>query len=329
MPLVQYNNLPSLDRVHAEGVDVCSPDELNTSLKSIKIGFLNMMPDAALAATERQFLRLIGSNDKVNCYFYPFNIDGVTRSQQAQEHIDQFYINYQSLKTMDIDALVITGANVSQPLLQNELFWPNLVEVLGWAKQNVRTTLCSCLATHAAVKVFYDIDRQHLGDKCWGVFEHKVAEEKHLLLRDVETNLYMCHSRYNDIPQSLLEKQNIDVLIDSEQVGVQLAAESDMSVVYFQGHPEYDDISLLKEYKREIIRYIEGEIKAYPPVPKNYFNSQAIRDIDGYQSQIEHATDNQAALALFPEQELRKLIDDPWRKSASKIFSNWVDYIAN
>jgi len=328
LPLVQHNNLPSIDRVQQEGVAVCVPGEINTVLPSINIGFLNMMPDAAISATERQFLRLVGANNDVNCYFYPFNIAGVTRSLEAKEYIDQYYVDYSELKTLSVDALVITGANVSQPLLQNELFWPQLVDVLNWAKDNVRSTLCSCLATHAAAKVFYGVDRQHLGNKCWGVFSHKVTNCEHRLVQDVQPQLQMCHSRFNDISAELFVMHGVDILIESEQVGVQLAAESDLSIVYFQGHPEYDDISLLKEYKREIIRYITGELNVYPPAPENYFNQQAMQHIADYQSKVEHATNKQIMLDDFPEEELRKCISNPWKTSASKIFSRWVESVA-
>jgi len=329
LPLVQHNNLPSIERVRLEGVEVRSPDDLNTALKDIKIGFLNMMPDAAITATERQFLRLVSSNNNVNCYFYPLSIKGVERSADAQAYIDQYYIDYTTLKSLDIDALIITGANVSQPLLQNELFWPELIDILAWARSNVRSTLCSCLATHAAVKVFYGVDRQHLGDKCWGVFEHQVLSKQHALVQNVESYLNMCHSRFNDIPRALFEKHNVDVLIGSEQAGVQLAAEKDIRIVYFQGHPEYDDISLLKEYKREIIRYITGELDAYPPVPENYFNEQAMQQVTDYQIRVEQASNKRAMLELFPEDDLKKCVSHPWKKSANAIFTNWVNFIAS
>ncbi len=333
MPLVQHNNLPSIERVRTEGVDVCASGELDTSLASIKIGFLNMMPDAAISATERQFLRLVGANDNVNCFFYPFTIQGVERSAQAQTYIDEYYVDFATLKTHDVDALIITGANVSQPVLQNELFWPQLVEVLTWAKNNIRSTLCSCLATHAAVKVFYDIDRQHLGEKCWGVFKHQVVSQQHLLVDRVQKQIDMCHSRFNDIPEELLVKHNIDTLINSSQVGVQLAAERDMSIVYFQGHPEYDDISLLKEYKREIMRYIFGELESYPPVPVNYFDQNAMKFISDYktlleQTQLDQLADKRSLLEDFPEQELRQYIGNPWKNSSATIFSNWIDFVA-
>ena len=44
---------------------------------------------------------------------------------------------------------------------------------------------------------------------------------------------------------------------------------------FFQGHPEYDDISLLKEYKREVTRFYDDESSEYPPYPENYFNDEA------------------------------------------------------
>ena len=325
MPLVQHNNLPSFERVRSEGIAVSAT--VDEASPSINIGFINMMPDAALAATERQFLRLVGSAEQVNCYFYPFNMPGIERSPQVQEYIDQYYSNYESLANSELDVLIITGANVSQPLLQNECFWSELVEVLNWGKSNVRSMLCSCLATHAAVKVFYDIDRQHLGDKCWGVFEHKRLSSQHDLLTGVDQTIHMCHSRFNDIPGRLFNLQDIEVLINSEQAGVQLAAEKDMSTIYFQGHPEYDDISLLKEYKREIIRFINREVSEYPPVPENYFNNQAMQFVNLYQAKILKADDKAAMLEQFPEAELKKCITDSWQATAKQIFSNWITSI--
>jgi homoserine O-succinyltransferase len=312
-----------------EGIEVCSLDQVDDSLPAIKIGFLNMMPDAALAATERQFLRLLAANPGVNCFFYPFNIAGVERSEQSRLHIDQNYSDFDAIKTINIDALVITGANVSQPLLQDELFWSELIEVLDWARSEVRSTVCSCLATHAAVKFFYDIDRKHLGEKCWGVFAHNELQAEHSLLRNVENNIMMCHSRFNDVSKKEFDSKNIEVLIHSEQVGVQLACEKDMSIVYFQGHPEYDDISLLKEYKREIIRYLVGQREDYPPVPKNYFNQSAMEMLEKYKQLAQVSSQQENLIDLFPEEGLKKVVDNPWRKSAQTIFSNWVQFLSS
>ena len=288
-----------------------------------------MMPDAALAATERQFLRLVGVNSKLNCYVYPFNIDSVERSRQARQYIQQHYLDFSTVKSVNIDALIITGANVSRPLLTDEIFWSDLQAVLIWAKDNVRSTLCSCLAAQAAVKVFYNIDRQHLGDKCWGVFSHQVVCRRHRLMKNVDADVYMCHSRFNDISYNGFNANNIAVLLQSQQVGVQLAAEADMSMIYFQGHPEYDDISLLKEYKREIIRYLNQQREDYPPAPAYYFYAGALDEIAAYRALVASADNRQTLLENFPERALQKNLINAWKKPAQTIFSNWLNCLVD
>ena len=250
MPLVQHNSLPSIDRIAQEGGAVCSPYQCQTDLPSLRIGFLNMMPDKALLATERQFLRLLASHDQLNCYFLPFTIAGIEREDEALQHVQTYYQSFEQIKQGNLDALIITGANVTQAVLAHESFWQHLEEVLLWAQQNVNSTLCSCLATHAAAKVFYQLDRHHLGTKCWGVFEHQVVSPEHPLVAGVAARFDMCHSRFNDISQQQFAQVEVEVLVQSMDVGVQLASDADMRMVFFQGHPEYDDISLLKEYKR-------------------------------------------------------------------------------
>ena len=325
MPLVQHNNLPSIDRVAAEGVVVCPPEEVDVELPAVSIGFLNMMPDAAIAATERQFLRLLGSNENACVYLYPFTITDVERSPQAQEYIQRYYSNFAELKAKKLDAMVITGANVMQPILINENFWGGLEEVLLWSKENIKSTMCSCLATHAAVKVFYNINRKHLGDKCWGVFKHEVENQGHALMQGVQSKIDMCHSRFNDISYQNFSSQNIDALIISQEAGVQLAAEKDMSMIYFQGHPEYDDISLLKEYKREIYRYLSGDRKDYPPVPENYFDAAALDVAESYKQIVFNQGQEIELLEQFPESVLQKNISNPWKRDSYTIFKNWLD----
>lgn len=324
MPLVQHNELPSFERVRLEGVETLTPAEINTQLPSLRVGFLNMMPDQAIAATERQFLRLVSAHDRVNTFFYPFTIAGIERSEQALEHVNQYYVDVPTLQSMQVDALVITGANVTQPLLINEPFWPALEMILRWAVKNVRSTICSCLATHAAAKVFYGIDRRHLGSKCWGVFEHEVVAPKHALVQGVESKFLMCHSRFNDVSGEALKANNVDVLISSEQVGMQMAIDEERGMLYFQGHPEYDDISLLKEYKREIIRYATGQREDYPPTPTGYFSSSAMSVAQDYKQQLLAASDRSEALIGFPEAELQNEVHNQWRQISQLLFKNWI-----
>lgn len=80
------------------------------------------------------------------------------------------------------------------------------------------------------------------------------------------------HSRFNEIGRDQFEAAGLQVLVEGDVAGVHLGRSEDLfRFVYFQGHPEYDTISLLKEYKREVKLYAQGLRADYPPFPDNYF----------------------------------------------------------
>src|SRR5690606_33306160 len=142
----------------------------------------NMMPDAALEATERQFIRLVGNCNRIaQFYVYPFSLPGLPRGSDAQDYIEQNYCRFETLQQEGLDALIITGANVVNPDLSQEAFWKPLTEVMDWAEENVSSVLCSCLATHDILKYRHGIDRQPLPEKQLGVYMHRVSHSHHQL----------------------------------------------------------------------------------------------------------------------------------------------------
>ena len=75
-----------------------------------------MMPDAALEATERQFFRLVGeSNQIAQFYMHPFTLPQLPRDERRRAHIERYYQTFDEIKKEGLDALIITGANVTQP----------------------------------------------------------------------------------------------------------------------------------------------------------------------------------------------------------------------
>ena len=177
MPLVTHKPLPTFERLRQQGQEVLTLEQaLQQDIRELHIGLLNMMPDAALAATERQFLRLIGeSNPIAQFYVHPFTLDALPRDASARAHIDKYYDNFAQIKQQGLDALIITGANVIGPDLCEEVFWKSLIEVADWAHDNVTSTLCSCLATHAVLDFRYAQKRARQRVKKWGVFRHEVV----------------------------------------------------------------------------------------------------------------------------------------------------------
>ena len=169
MPLVAHNDLPSFERLRREGVRILDQGlATHQDIRELHIGLLNMMPDAALGATENQFFRLIGeSNPIAQFYVHPFTLDALPRAAAAREHIDRYYESFEQIREQGLDALIITGANVIGADLSEEVFWKPLIEVADWAHENVTSTLCSCLATHAVMDFRYGQKRSKQKRKTW------------------------------------------------------------------------------------------------------------------------------------------------------------------
>ena len=73
----------------------------------------------------------------------------------------------------------------------------------------------------------------------------------------VNTRFDVPHSRFNAVTPQQFAEAGLNVLVESDEIGVHLAASDDgLRLVFFQGHPEYDANSLLKEYKREVLRFM-------------------------------------------------------------------------
>ncbi len=330
MPLVAHTGLPSFTRLRDEGETVLSQDDaLHQDIRELHIGLLNMMPDAALEATERQFFRLIGeSNQIAQFYLHPFSIPNLPRGEQGQAHIDQYYETVDTIKQQGLDALIITGANVTGNELSQQPFWEPLIDIIDWAYENVTSTLCSCLATHAVLEFRYQQKRRPLGFKRWGVYSHKVVNRHHPLVVGVNTRFDVPHSRFNQIDRQQFDAAGLHVLAESQTAGVHLAVSEDQfRLIFFQGHPEYDAISLLKEYKRETVRYFNGEREDYPPVPENYLSRQACAILDEYHGILESARKKQTAIPAFPEQVVANYIDNTWHDSAEAIINNWIGQV--
>jgi len=330
MPLVAHNKLPTFERLRTEGTSVLPPNRASQQdIRELHIGLLNMMPDAALAATERQFFRLIGeSNPIAQFYVHPFTLPELERSPEARAYVDEFYEPFEKIQAEGLDALIVTGANVAGPELANQSFWQPLIHVIDWAVDNVTSTLCSCLATHAMLQFRYGQHRVRQPEKIWGVFPHRVVNQRHPLVNDVNTRFDVPHSRWNEVTRQQFDAAGLHVLVESEEVGVHLATSADgLRVVFLQGHPEYDTISLLKEYKREVSLYADRQRDGYPPFPGNYFHTREKALLNEYRSLVDAALAGNGKLPEFPEQLIERRLDNTWHDTAEAVVGNWMGVV--
>jgi homoserine O-succinyltransferase len=330
MPLVAHSSLPTFRQLREQGHQVLSLDRaVHQDIRELHIGFLNMMPDAALRATERQFIRLVGSCNRIAQFFvYPFSLPELERGEETLGYIERYYSDFDSLREAGLDAMIITGANVANPTLEQEAFWDPLMEVVDWAWENVTSILCSCLATHAVLKHFHDIDRQPLPKKRWGVYSHRVNGTQHPLIRDINTRFDVPHSRHNDISRAQFEAAGLTVLAESADGGVHMAVSPDrFRAIFMQGHPEYDANSLLKEYRRELYRYANRERDKLPPLPENYFSNEAEHIALAARDAATDAREAGAAYDDTLEADVEGLLDNTWGDTAKAIINNWLGLV--
>ncbi len=328
MPIVAHNDLPSLQRLKEAGTTIVLPEEraARQDIRELHVGLLNMMPDAALEATERQFFRLVGeSNPIAQFYVHPFTLDALPRGDKAREHIARYYEPFDRIRTEGLDALIITGANVTGEDLSKEPFWAPLGEVIDWAWENVTTTLLSCLATHAVLHFRHGQHRVRQETKRWGVFSHRVLDKRHPLVADVNTRFDVPHSRWNDVSRAQFEAAGLRVLAESDEVGVHLATSHDgLRMVFFQGHPEYDTISLLKEYKRDALLAAQGMLSHWPPFPDNYLRPHEQAILKEWEARLKAALARGEPAPEFPEDLVAPNLDNTWHDTAEAVIGNWM-----
>lgn len=327
MPLIAHSQLPTYERLRREGQVILEPGQaLAQDIREMHIGILNMMQDAALEATERQFVRLLGNSSQiVQVFVHLINIDGIERRPEAKAHINQFYTPFEKIQEEGLDALILTGTNLADADMTKAPFWKNFCDVLDWAQDNVTSVLCSCLATHAVVRYLYGIERRKRPEKLWGVYEHTKTDRSHPLLQGTNTRFFVPHSRHNDISRQEFLKAGTRILVESPEAGVHMATSKDgFRFVFFQGHPEYDTNSLLKEYKREIRSFLSGIRPEYPSFPSNYMTLQSRAILNEFEHKIRSKN---AQISDFPEKLINERMENIWRDTSKSVLNNWIGHV--
>ena len=296
--------------------------------QTIRIALLNNMPDAALEDTELQFFDLLdAASGDVPVVVKLYSLTGVPRTDRGMRRLNSFYYGLDDLWNSQVDALIMTGTEPQQPSLRQEPYWCNLANVLDWAERNTVSTVLSCLAAHAGVLHSDGIERHRLGDKRFGVFEFPAASD-HALTRNMGATARFPHSRWNEVRSDALESCDYTILTQSEEAGVDcfVKTKKQSLFVHFQGHPEYQAHTLFKEYRRDIKRYLRYERETYPTAPVGYFGDEATKCLLGFQLKA-IADRREAVMADFPETFLTGSLQNAWRSSAVKVYSNWLALI--
>ena len=305
-----------------------SPNDTHESAENcLSIGLLNNMPDAALQATERQFSTLLNASaHRIVVRLSLYALPDIPRGASARTYINRFYSTIEKLWDSHLDGLIVTGTEPRSPNLVDEPYWGSLTRVLDWADDNTYSTICSCLAAHAAVLHTDGIGRRPLDQKRFGVFEFTCLSGSGLM-KEAPRRFRMPHSRWNDLPEDELTSCDYRVLTRNKNAGVDTFVKKRKSLfVFFQGHPEYETNSLLLEYRRDVGRYLRKEREFYPEMPQGYFDSclsQALRSFR--QRAIRNRREE--FLAEFPASHVAANVANTWFPAAVGMYGNWLAHL--
>jgi homoserine O-succinyltransferase len=292
--------------------------------KPIRIGLINNMSDGAITRTEYHFTHLLQqASDGVPVEVVYYSLPAIHRSGKIREHMAASYEPIDALWDNPPDAFVVTGAEPRERSLQQEQYWSSLTSLIDWIDQLGVPAMFSCLAAHAAVLHLDGISRATLDDKCFGVFEHEAAQE-HPVMDGAGQHMWLPHTRWNQVNEAELIRAGYQILSRSEAAGVGFFALQRRSLWLFcQGHPEYEGPDLLREYRRDVGRFLSGQRATYPELPRSYFRETEIQMLLAFRQQA-MAQSNVSIMERFPQIEHGAPTWDAWRPAAVTVFGNWL-----
>jgi homoserine O-succinyltransferase len=298
--------------------------------RPLTVALVNNMPDSAFVDTENQFRGAAMAGDGAGIQFELYTIKEIPRSEKIAGVIEERYRGLDELWARPPDALIVTGTEPTQVQLRFEPCWPYMARLLEWATDHVPTTLLSCLASHVSVLLFDGIERVPRRGKCSGVFRGKVEDPLDPLAAGLPALVPVPHSRLNEVPEATLVDSGYRIVVGSGASGagwsVAAREQGEALFVLCQGHPEYGTLSLLREYRRDVRRYLFGRgAVPYPRLPDGYLGEEAVDKLTEFEHRA-HATDfdPRELWSAFPFDDVAASVENTWAASSATLYANWL-----
>ncbi len=291
MPIKIADKLPATSQLTKENIFVMTEKRAaRQDIRPLKIAIVNLMPEKI--KTETQLLRLL-SNSPLQVEVDLIQMSSHVSKNTSEEHLSAFYKEFTDIRNHKYDGMIITGAPVENIDFTAVDYWKELTDIMEWSKTHVTSTLHICWAAQAGLYYHYGIPKYPLGEKCSGVFLHKVRRTTAKLVRGFDNVFYAPHSRHTEVrAEDISKNKDLEILADSDEAGVYIVTTKKGRQIFVMGHSEYDGDTLKNEYVRDLEKGLN------PKIPVNYF------------------TDN----------DPKKKPVVKWRSHAHLLFSNWLNY---
>lgn len=291
MPIRIDNELPAKQNLEIENIFVMSNERADTQdIRPLKLIILNLMPTKL--ETETQLLRLL-SNSPLQVDVDFLQVKSHKSKNVSRIHMQKFYSTFDNIKDNKYDGMIITGAPVEHLAFEEVDYWNELCTIMEWSKTNVYSTFHICWGAQAGLYYHYGINKKPLEKKMFGIFPHKSLDVTHPLMRGLDDEYFVPHSRHTSVDrQDIAQVKQLQIISYSDIAGVHIVSDMDCRQFFVTGHSEYDRDTLAREYFRDKNKGLDIE------KPYNY----------------------------FPNDDENLVPNMSWKSSASIIFSNWLNY---
>ncbi len=291
MPIKVQRDLPAREILENENIFVMDEfRSLHQDIRPLKIVILNLMP--LKEDTELQILRSL-SNSPLQVDITFLTIESHVSKNTSANHLNQFYTTFSEIHRHRYDGMIITGAPVETLEFDEVDYWEELCDIFEWTKTHVTSTFHICWGAQAGLFYHFGFPKHMLEKKLFGIYAQKVMNRKIPLVRGFDDIFYAPHSRYTCVdPEDIHNCPDLIVCAESEEAGIFLCMTKSGSQVYVMGHPEYDRLTLDKEYVRDQNKGLDTAL------PKNY----------------------------YPGDDPSKRPNLSWRSHANNLYTNWLNY---
>ena len=291
MPIRTQSDLPAKEILEKENIFVMDENRaMHQDIRPISIAILNLMP--LKEDTELQLLRSL-SNTPLQVDITFLTVTSHESKNTSMSHLNKFYQTFDDIKEKRFDGLIITGAPVEKMEFEEVDYWEEVCTIMDWSKTHVTSTMHLCWGAQAGLYYHYGIKKHILDHKVFGIFDHRVMNRKVPLVRGFDDHFMAPHSRNTENrTEDIRAIKELTILAESEEAGVFLAIANEGRKIFVMGHPEYDRMTLDKEYKRDLEKGIEISL------PKNY----------------------------YPNDDASQKPNLQWRSHGNALYSNWLNY---
>ena len=289
MPIRVPNNLPALETLNAEQVDVMPQETAaRQDIRPLRLLLLNLMPKKR--DTEIQFARLFG-NTPLQVEMILMTTASYTPRNTEAGYLRRFYRQLDDVRDDYFDALIVTGAPIETLPFDEVAYWQELTEIMDWSRSHCFRRLGICWGAQALLWHFFKVPKHQLEAKLFGVYDHRLAPFSGRLMHGFTDRFPMPISRYTMNRTYDIEAAGLDVLADGVDCGAGMVRDPKSGDLFVFNHLEYDATTLADEYHRDVAAGLATVM------PENYFP-----DDDPGQAPINN-----------------------WRPFAFLLISNWIN----